>query len=499
MKTVRSQHFAPHSAGPDSLRNGKVLVMFVLCLPAVFAVMACYVDGSLMLVRSRVMQNAADAGATEAALSQVNGTSQPGVAAQGMVHDRNGYNWTNVVTNHPPVTGSYAGIDGYFEVTVCESYDGVFLNAGGIAGSRQVSGRAVAGIEASTAPAAIVVLDPDPATVSLAPLPIAIPDVHTLLGGMESLGVGQLAVDGAVLVNNEWGGLDENGDPVGESGFLQPACSCTPLLPLTKVGALNVRVVGGVDNPANYGHLDGSNTPILRANQRPVPDPLLDLPAPTLTSDPNNVAATEFGHVEVVSLPLLGSHTDLEPGVYESISVVGGKVTFEPGVYIIRSSNAVTGISLSLIGCEIHADEVMFYITDSESYSPTLGLPDQNDAVLPPPDAVTSGQIPSVLVADVLTNSELLPLGDPASPYHGMLIFQRRHDRRPILIVQEAILGSMHFAGNIYSKWGNLALVGNGTYESAFVVGSFRAVVTFQTNINPSVPMDPAYDVFLVE
>ncbi len=70
------------------------------------------------------------------------------------------------------------------------------------------------------------------------------------------LGLGPLSVNGAVLVNNQWGGVDQNGNPAGSgSGPPYGAC-CMPLLPLTTLAALNIRVVGGVDNQKNYLNYD---------------------------------------------------------------------------------------------------------------------------------------------------------------------------------------------------------------------------------------------------
>ncbi len=65
----------------------------------------------------------------------------------------------------------------------------------------------------------------------------------------------------------------------------------------------------------------------------------------------------------------------MTPGVYDWIQVVSGKVVFNPGVYIIRSVNPVTQIGLSVLAGQVSANGVMFYITNTTTYSATSGAP----------------------------------------------------------------------------------------------------------------------------
>jgi hypothetical protein len=58
------------------------------------------------------------------------------------------------------------------------------------------------------------------------------------------------------------------------------------------------------------------------------------------------------------------------------------------------------------------------------------------------------------------------------SPFHGMLIYQRRTDRRIIVIARDQLPGNSSFSGKIYGKWGRLVIAGMGTFNSRFVVGS---------------------------
>src|SRR5262249_39802009 len=161
----------------------------------------------------------------------------------------------------------------------------------------------------STAGGAVMVLESNPpgTIADLNPyyaFSAALPP--TQLGGLEVLGLGQLRVDGSVLVNTSWGGVDESGNPAGRDSGPPYAASCTPLIPLTALLARDIRVVGGVDNPSNYGSFQSGQASPLKAGKLPVPDPYASLPAPTLSNDPAHVSATNYGGVQVSGLPLLG-------------------------------------------------------------------------------------------------------------------------------------------------------------------------------------------------
>ena len=306
---------------------------------------------------------------------------------------------------------------------------------------QNVEVRSVAGTEASTPGGAIELLDPDPPgiTLNLSPLvslSVSLPPLE--LGGLEVLGLGPLSVNGAVLVNNQWGGVDQNGNPAG-NGLGPPygAC-CMPLLPLTNLVARDIRVVGGVDNPKYYGNFVSGQPSPLRCNKLPVPDPYANLPAPTVSSDPANVDPTDRGGVNVVSLPL-GLPVVLNPGVYEWIQVTSGTVVFNPGVYIIRNVNPLTQISLAVIAGQVKANGVMFYITNTTSYSATCGAPDSGDGSSVPP-AGSLARSCSQRGHRFLVGKHLLPDQYLKQPFNGVMVYQRRLDRRPIVFADETLI-----------------------------------------------------------
>ena len=63
-----------------------------------------------------------------------------------------------------------------------------------VAGPTIVRARAIAGSEDSTAAAALMVLDPNPPTINVPALPISLPSLTPLLGGLEILGLGAVEV-----------------------------------------------------------------------------------------------------------------------------------------------------------------------------------------------------------------------------------------------------------------------------------------------------------------
>jgi len=483
-------------------RSGKILALFALALPATFAFAGLVIDGGNLLTQSRTAQHAADAAATAAAMSRFQGktTGDATLVAERYVKQHNGLPDAQVTCHMPPATGPYAGKTKFVEVIVDHPVETHLIHVFGGQKIRHVKARAVAGCEDSTAPSALVVLDPSPAPLTVPPIPLLLPPAPVLLGGIEILGLGALKVDGAVLVNTEWGHKDEKGRPAGTNAGPPWGISCTPLVNLTKLRARDIRVVGGVDNHKNYGNFSNGKSSPLRANRRPVPDPYADLPVPTMASGGANISNSYYGGKTIVGIPLITPPTVLHPGVYDYITIVSGRVIFEPGIYIIRGKHPVTQMSLSLVVGQVTAEGVMFYITDSPGYSPNSGAPDNHDGETEPATPGVLDVLPSAVLNIGLLGSRFSPLNAPGSPYNGLLLYQRRADRRPIVIVQENLLPGTLFTGRIYAKWAHVILAGiGGTYDASFVCGSFRSLVVTDVTLAPSNPLPPAQDVFLVE
>jgi hypothetical protein len=490
-------------AGLECRREAKVLVFLAILLPVLCGFVGLVVDGSLLMASYRNLQQVSDAAATAAAMSLYNGANAAVATSQAVtcVNTWNGLPSATVVVNIPPLTGPHAGNSNYAEVLLSLQQTTNFIQVIGVSSQQTVSVRSVAGAEPSTAGAAVVVLEANPPgiTVDLSPyvsLSESLPPVQ--LGGLEILGLGQLSVNGAVLDNNQWGGTDQNGNPAGSGAGPPYGASCMPLVSLTSLTARNIRVVGGVDSAKNYGNfVSGQATPLV-CNALPVPDPYANVPAPTVSADSANVVATTFGGVNVTSIPFVSAPTILTPGVYDWIQVTSGAVVFSPGVYIIRSVNPVTQLSLNIIAGQVTANGVMFYITNTTTYSATSGAPDSGDggSTAAPPSLTTT--IPSVVIASLL-GSSYTPISSSNSPFNGLLIYQRRVDRRPIVLADQSLLLAGSLSGAIYGKYSQIVFACNGTFNMQFVSGSMRFANLLQTTIAPTQLLPPAQDVYLVE
>lgn len=485
---------------PGRARSGKVLVMVAVCLPAILAIVGLVYDSGFLLISRESIQHSADAGATAAAMDLLLGNSNGTAVADAAtyVQGLNNLAAAQVTTNIPPQSGAYAGQTGFVEVLTSIQYQTQFMQMLGAAPQSQVVARAVAGYEPSTANGAVVVLDPSPAPVSIGPITaIELPSYPALIGGLEVLGLGNLTVNGAVLVNNTWGGVDQDGNPAGTGSGPPYGIACTPLLSTSQLLATNIRVVGGVDNQKNYGSATQGQPSPLRANAIPVPDPFENLPTPCTATDPANVVSTNYGGVQVVELPLIGPTTTLSPGVYNWIEIDSGTVVFSPGIYIICSVNPTTGIGLNILGGTVTANGVLFYITNSTSFNATSGAPDNADGDTRPATASVT-EVPSVVINAALPGSSFSPLATASSPFAGMLFYQRRQDYRPI-VIYSGLPTSTVFQGIVYAKWAQFLFGGSGTLNLSVASGTARFVMIGGVTVTPTNPLPPAQDVFLVE
>jgi len=482
-------------------RQGKIMVSFAVMLPVIIAILGLTFDGGLLMHDRRHTQNVADSAASAAAMDLINGRSiaVASSTAEMCVQMANGFADAEVTVNIPPESGPYIGRADYVEVIVDRRFRSRIMQVISDIALIDYSARSSAAAKPSTSGAVVHILDTDPDAISIVALPPLLPAPYAVFAGLEVEGVGQLRVDGAVLVNTQWGGVDENGNQVGSHHDLSRGAACTPLLPLTQLAARDIRIAGGVDTPHNYCHFTSGEPSPLFANRLAVPDPLVDLPTPTTASDPANVSAVDHGGVTVLALPLVALPTTLQPGVYDWIQVLSGNVIFEPGIYIIRGKHPLTNISLNLLGGSVQAEGVMFYISDDSAFDVATGTPDSTDGDTTPPTPQLGALFPSILIADTLIDSTFSPLDDADSPFDGMMLYQRRHDRRPIVITQQCLLLGGHFAGRVYAKWGHLTLVSGGEYDATFAVGTMRVVTVFDTLMAPTNPLPPANDAFVVE
>lgn len=476
-------------------------------LTAIFGMLGLVIDGSMLMAEFRHCQNTTDAAAAAAACVLATGgsVSDAQSLAEEFVISINELSDASVTVNSPPTSGAFAGQADFIEIVVSTPASTFFASTFGDDGAATLQASAIAGLKEVPVDQTLVVLDPSPEPITVMSVVPGIVSLPAILGGLEVEGLGQLIVDGAVAVNCEWGGVDENGETAATGSGPPYGISGTHLLGTSRLLAEEVKVTGGVDSPSTVQHVDPAEANPLQANQSPIADPLRNLPVPVVSADPANVDTTLRGSVTVASLPILPTVV-LQPGIYDWIYIISGRVRFDPGIYVIRSTNPVTDVSLLVTGGNIEAEGVMFYITDSATYDAVTGLPDSLDEVNEPAVPSLLNLVPSVVVVEGLSSMTWTGLDDPSSPFDRMLLFQRRHDRRPIVVVRQALGGAHTWSGNIYAKWGHLMLAGTGTMETNAVVGetnavvgTMRAALIGDLRLTPSAPLPPTKEVRLVE
>jgi Flp pilus assembly protein TadG len=488
-------------------RQGSLLVWCAFLLVILLGMVGLVIDTGLMLAGYRHAQNSSDAACLAAAHASFRGDSVADAVASGTIFVTdaayNGLTDATVVINIPPSTGPYAGLSTYAEAIVTANNPTHFIHAlPGVSQGNTVTARAVAGYELITVAAGVIALDPD-----------AIP-------GLKISGQATLTVEGAVIVNSEGGGVDENGDP----SLLDNNQTATTVNNNGTLSATSVDIVGGV-NPNgldNITNTDPAGPHPLHANQLTTPDPLINMPTPTVLNgvvnvdrgapqassgslalnNPNDDAGSP-NYIEVNPVTLEETMI-LKPGVYESIKITGGKVRFDPGIYVL-SPEGNTSFTLEITGGDVLADGIMFYNT-GDNYDALTGSPDSSDYLSdqppPAPDGAELGNVninASINMSPLDTSLYNYGAVPPEiSAFDGMLYYQRRLSDAHVQIQGDSADASL--TGTWYAKWGNISIDGQGTYYGTFVVGSLNAEGSATITIIPDLDALPkALQIFLVE
>jgi hypothetical protein len=436
-------------------------------------IMGLVIDGGILMATYRHAHSAADAAAMAAAYAKLRQESEADAeaAAIALVTDYNDLPDAQVAIAFGPTMGPYAGNDEYVEAIVTTPLLTYFIHVlPGVGRGASVTARAVAGSEAVAAGEGVITLNPD-----------ARP-------GLKVVGSAQLKINGDIYVNSEGGGEDENGDPVFDPSDQTAVTVANNAI----VCAENVNVVGGVNDYENFENSTPGGENPLDALTLPIADPLLHLPTPTVAGEGFGVdpqfhgapqasdgslalnAPPESPNVVFVD-PETGEETMiLNPGIYESIKISGGKVEFKPGIYVLKPANNTT-FTLELVGGDVIADGIMFYNTGSD-YDPVTGLPDINDGNDPPnaPNDTKFGKIKinASMVLNPLDTSAYVYAPDVSSDFDQMLFYQRRWNDATIQIEGNSDEGSL--SGTLYAKWADVQISGQGTYDAQFVVGSME-------------------------
>jgi hypothetical protein len=464
------------------------------------------VDGGLMMASYRHASNAADAAAMAAALTLMRGGTGAQAIAQGTTFVTDGAHNAlpnaTVTINIPPSSGPYAGSNNYAEALVASPAPTYFIHVfPGQSNSTTVNGRAVAGFEAVAAGEGVITLNPN-----------AKP-------GLKVSGGGSLIVEGDVLVNSTGGGEDENGNAVGNG---QDGAMATNN---STVQAANILISGGVNDSDNFqSNPPGGPSPLDAGTGAFYPDPLICMDTPMVGTGVFNVdrgsPAASSGSLQLnnpmdandvvgggpnfIEYPGTANETMvLHPGIYASITITGGKVRFEPGIYVLRPVGNTVFI-LDITGGEVTANGVMFYNT-GDNYDPVTGMPDaaercQPNLTSPPPDDPEFGaiKINAGMNFQPLDATTYSPAGNDVTDFHNMLFYYRRTNGEVMQIEGNADDGNL--AGTLYAPSAEVQISGQGTYDAQFIVGSMALTGQGDVTLNYNgAGVGKAPQVFLVE
>ena len=497
-----------------TLRPGKTLVMFAILLPALLGMTGLVIDGGLLMAAHRQLQNAADAAALAAAMDKHRGaTDATALASANSFMAGNGMNGVSLVLNagssnalnippqDPGNTGSpYKDNANFAEAIVTRQVNTFFMPVLGV-NSSQITARAVAGFEPVGAGEGAIVLDPTEAP-----------------GLAVSSNNSRLVVNGSVVVNSQGKGLDAYGDTVSGQYAQTAVATGGPNIVPKPIVATDLQLVGGVDEPGNIGAYDGAfsaNGYYYDPNDtsRPIstghpiaPDPLLLLPTPSTSNGVQNVYPNKLGQNQASPQDINignGDTVTLVPGIYKTISITGGTVTFTPGgIFVVGMNRNGNGNSFSITGGMVTGNGIMIYNTGS-NYT-LSGTPDSSDNTAGSADMQGGmsrpSQNPPGNFGDMTINGgnvTLSPITDVNSPFKGMVFYQRRWNKTSPNIGGS---GTLKITGTLYAKWAKFQLAGKGTFDAQFVVGSMAisggATVTINANGKES---GLANQVFLVE
>ena len=323
----------------------------------------------------------------------------------------------------------------------------------------------------TTATAAALIIEPEGEEIGAMALD------QRAIPGANFGGQGLLSSNGTIVVNSRGSGYDElhNWIDLGYGGYAVDTSG------LGEIIADRLLVHGGVNTLGSISSFTPGGVHPLDAGHEIAPDPLDDLliPGAEVLNGYYGVDLTEKGSVKLTNN---GSVT-LSPGIYEDISVLGGSITFLPGVYIL--SPKLPNQGLKITGADyVRGVGVMFYITGDNYLSPQG--PGYYDALDGPLELIEgTDMIPMAAAGDTdviyanaefeITGGDVLfePVRDPTGvhPYDGVLFFQRR--RNPNVVKITAGGGEqVHMNGVFYGKWAPFIMAGQATYEGSFVAGT---------------------------
>ena len=495
MHTTTRKHKRTSASRHHHSRRGAYLHLFAVSLTLFVGLLAILYDIAQLNYAWRRCQNAADAAALAGGAIIADGVQEHQVMSKTLEY-LSIWNLTASTAediHSPPISGKYLGMEGYIEVIAKWNVKTMFFRLLPFGSSEiQVKARAVAGTESFIPGDGVIALNP------------------TARPGLLVSGSSKFLVHGGIAVNSEGGGVDEFGAHVNNGNNGVAISGGTPNSD-KGIFAVIVDCVGGVNNPAVFKPLTPDKPSPLHAKMPPEPDPYVSVATPMIS---NGVDPTVRGSVVVVNIGVSGLNQDptglnrravageviagglytatagdviLHPGIYNSISIAGGRVYFVPGIYVLTAQSANQNI-LRFNGGTVTANGLMFYNT-GKNYSATTGTPDNTDLGIPPPSSpttsfgrasfTTSFQT-SPIDTSVYNYASLYPGAKAVSKdFNGMMYYQRRHNTQTLQISGNSAQTTLQ--GTFYGKWMPIQISGQGKYNSQFVVSTFA--VTGSANV----------------
>jgi len=227
------------------------MIIFALASFVLVGFVALSIDTGFLMAERRQVQSAADSAALAAAISMQDGKSSIQIQAAAVEYATSnaGVSASDVVVQHPPTSGPYAGDNKYIQVTVNKKVQKFFLGAV-YNGNWAVSASAIAGLEPEGFDAALLALNSNS-------------------GGIETSGYTNIRVIGGSAVSNY--NIKTSGD--------------------TTINADEYVVANDGFSTSGSTKLTGGKG--VKPNGAEVPDPLIDkISPPTLPNLPGNSIPT---------------------------------------------------------------------------------------------------------------------------------------------------------------------------------------------------------------
>jgi len=288
-----------------------MLVNFLVTLTALFLFSGLALEGGMLELRKLQLQHAADAAALGAIYERGRGLSDwvtAGKADAALNGFTDGTNGVTIKIQSPPVSGSYAGDSTAIQVTVSQTYHLTFMSLVGGATATPTSG-AVA--RPSTTPNCIFLMGSGSS-------------YYPLL----NTGVGYISSVCNIYVNSTTRSIE---DDAGS--------------PLTVTSPDSI-LLAGSPNTASYTDLVETPAATIHYYVTTKSDPLASLSAP---ASPTSLSQCTFRGYAAFS------STTLNPGTYcGGMSLLGGTITLNPGLYIVTGGMLWSGVTVQGTGVTIY-------------------------------------------------------------------------------------------------------------------------------------------------